>query len=107
MNLTNKNAAAVDALQATTNAGGGRLLDLLHHAMVVLLHPWVVTKPPIFLPCGVVATFFFLAFANVRVLKSRRAWQVQKLSVGFLIPKGSKQHEGWVAGGSAWGKGAW
>jgi len=59
MNLTNKNAAAVDALQATTNAGGGRLLDLLHHAMVALLHPWAVTKPPIFFYLVVCVPLFF------------------------------------------------
>jgi hypothetical protein len=49
MNSTNKNVVAADALQATMNAGGGHLLDLLHHAMVALLHPLAVTKPSYFL----------------------------------------------------------
>jgi hypothetical protein len=85
------------------NAGGGRPLGLLHHAMGTLLHPSAVIKLFIyFLPYYVMA-FSLIICANCSfVARSRRAQQVQKLHVGFLIPKGFKQHEGRVARGATW-----
>ena len=98
MNLTNKNAAAVDALQATTNAGGGRLLDLLHHAMVALLHPWAVTKPPIFFYLVVCVPLFFLAFANVRVLNPGEPGRFRSFLLDFSYPRvPSSMRDGWQA----------
>lgn len=100
MNLTNKNAVAADALRATMNAGGGRLLDLLHHAMVALLHPLAVTKPPIFLlPCNVLATFIFLfVFADVNMLEPEEPGRFRSFLLDFTYPRvPSSMRDGWPA----------